>query len=274
MRLKYHYIFPLLFVLIFFTLALLSSNASAGKLYKWTDKDGQVHITDYPPPESQLKNGSEIVIEDKKDKVGLDGETLRKAASFLEEKHKKIRSDLSRRAEQSVTQFRTKGTLLKLVIIGIIVFLHLYYALCLYISSRKIGVSTALLAWVPLLNFFPLVNAAGKPWWWAVIFLLPLTGIIPTLNSHVYIVIVMLLLLIVDFVLFIVIWIRVCNNLWIDKRLGLLILVPVVQLVLIGYLAFKHEPHIDRIRRLRPALTAFFSFLVILGAAYAALQLM
>jgi len=37
-------------LLIVLVLALAAGPAAAGKLYKWTDKDGKVHYTDQPPP--------------------------------------------------------------------------------------------------------------------------------------------------------------------------------------------------------------------------------
>ena len=37
-------------LLMLLALALAAGPAAAGKLYKWTDKDGNVHYTDQPPP--------------------------------------------------------------------------------------------------------------------------------------------------------------------------------------------------------------------------------
>jgi hypothetical protein len=43
----------LVFILVCIVLA--ASGASAEKLYTWKDRDGNVHITDYPPPEGAVK---------------------------------------------------------------------------------------------------------------------------------------------------------------------------------------------------------------------------
>ncbi len=44
-----------IFVLIMLCSALAATGASADKLYTWKDKDGNVHITDSPPPEGAVE---------------------------------------------------------------------------------------------------------------------------------------------------------------------------------------------------------------------------
>ena len=48
----------ILFSLIF--AFALCTNAFTADFYTWTDKDGTVHITDYPPPVSQMGNETKI----------------------------------------------------------------------------------------------------------------------------------------------------------------------------------------------------------------------
>jgi hypothetical protein len=276
---KRSYTLLVIFSLVIF---LFSSNdIVSGDLYKWTDKKGEVHITDYPPSQNEQGEGSVEVIEEKGFKAKVDKTIKNRISPFLSEKTKKLKEALGVDSEvQSAKtlfdvlkdRFYELKVGLKVLIIGVFIFVHLYYALCLYLIGRKTGVSSAWLAWIPVVNVFPLVLSAGKPWWWGVFFLIPLTGFIPILISNVFFVLFLLFIILVDAILFIIVWIKICANFWIEKWFGLLILVPVTQFALIGYLAFKNEPHRDDIHRLRSALIALFCFLLLLGASYASMQ--
>ena len=232
-----------IFLIIFFLSAvqLISpGDAASGKLYKWTDKRGETHITDYPPPDTEKSEGPVIVIEEEPE-LRFDRTIVYTIGPFLSAKAKRLQGRL-REGLRALTDIRSRGTLFILLVTGITVVLHLYYALCLYLFSRKLGVSSAWLAWVPGLNLFPLVSAAKKPWWWGILFLLPLSGLVPMLYSNIYVVAALFVVCIVDLILWGILWIRICANLWINRWLGLLIFVPLAQLILIGYLAFKREP--------------------------------
>jgi len=230
-----------LIILFLFVVQLFSArNAASERLYKWTDKRGATHITDYPPPDTEKREGPVEVIEEEPG-LKLDRTIVYTVGPFLSAKAKRLQGRL-REGLRDFFDIPSRGTASILLFIGIPVALHLYYALCLYLFSRKLGVSSAWLAWVPALNVFPLVSAAKKPWWWGVLFLMPLSGLIPLLYFNIYMVAALFVVCILDFVLWGIVWMRVCANLWINKWLGLLVFVPLAQLVLIGYLAFKREP--------------------------------
>ncbi len=230
-----------LIIVFLFVVQLISPrNAASEKLYKWTDKRGATHITDYPPPDTEKREGPVVVIEEEPE-LKLDRTIVYTVGPFLSAKAKRLLGRL-REGLRALSDIPSRGTAFILPFIGIPVVLHLYYALCLYLFSRKLGVSSAWLAWVPALNVFPLVSAAEKPWWWGMLFLLPLSGLIPMLYFNIYMVAALFVVIIVDFVLCSIVWMRICANLRINRWLGLLIFVPLAQLVLIGYLAFKREP--------------------------------
>lgn len=113
-----------------------------------------------------------------------------------------------------------------LVIIGIA--LYVFYSLCLFKIGKKLDVPASWLAWVPVANgFWPLVGASGKPWWWIII--LVVASIIPIVN-------------ILSIFLFIYLWMCVSENMGRNKWLGLLVILPFVNFVFMGYLAFSKMP--------------------------------
>lgn len=268
------------------------------KLYRWVDKNGQVHITDYPP-ESEKEGTIQEVIEARdikgkgkkiteKDLQPTMTDIMRELGrslplppelSELGEKGGPRQMDRAGERREPDEEFALYMQLFEMwstrmmtLVTGMAVFFYLYYALCLYLISRKVGVSTAWLAWIPVLNIFPLVGAAGKPWGWGILFLVPLLGSIPQVGTNLYLVIALLFIMILDIVLIIVLWVRICHNLWVNKWLGLLILVPLAHFFLMGYLAFKTEPEHQRIHRLRPAIITSVFFLVMLGGVYVAFE--
>ncbi len=230
----------LLFILIALFSLLTVRETSSGKVYKWTDKEGNIHITDHPPPNSDKKQGTEVLTEDVPD-ITFDKDLPQTLFPFLLSQAKKI-SLRYEKALKTLYGLPSSDAALFFIIAVILVILHCYYALCLYLFSRKMGIRSAWLAWIPLVNSFLLVDAGGKSWWWALLFMLPIAGIIPPLVSLTPVFIATGIVIITDLVLIGIIWMRICYYLWLDKRLGLLIFVPVAQLILMGYLAFKQEP--------------------------------
>jgi len=108
-----------------------------------------------------------------------------------------------------------------LVLIGIA--FYVYYSLCLFLIAKKLSVPAPWTAWIPIVQVWTFVMAAGKPGWMVILFLVP----------------------IVNFFLGIYLWMCVTENLGKNKWLGLLILVPLVGLIYLGWLAFSKSEHSD-----------------------------
>ncbi len=126
------------------------------------------------------------------------------------------------------------GTMLVLpVAIGL--FFYFFQSLCLYLIARKLGVPNAGLAWVPIANVHTMVCAAGKSWVWTALLLAPMLSAIPLL------LIPCIIIALVDIVLFAMIWMAICSRMGLSKWLGLVIYVPLLQFVLLAFLAFKPE---------------------------------
>jgi len=112
--------------------------------------------------------------------------------------------------------------LVKKIMSVVIIFLiagYLYVSLCLFLIARKLNVSAAWIAFVPLFQILILCYSANKPGWWMLLFFVPLVNI----------------------VIPIYLWMCISENLGKDKWLGLLMLVPLVNLVYLGMLAFSSQ---------------------------------
>jgi len=109
------------------------------------------------------------------------------------------------------------------VILGIAV--YVYYALCLMKIAQKTKTDNAWFAWIPILNFILMIKVAKRPLWWALSLLL---AFIPFAN----------LLLIVVMV---IIWMDIAKAVNKPNWWGILIIVPIANLVVPGYLAFSKD---------------------------------
>jgi len=102
-----------------------------------------------------------------------------------------------------------------IMVIGLAV--YIYSSLCLYLIAKKRNLDEAWAAWIPLLQMWPLMSAAGKPLWWIILLFIPF----------------------VNAVIGIYLWMCIAENLGRNKWLGLLMLIPVVNFVFMGVLAFS-----------------------------------
>ncbi len=116
-----------------------------------------------------------------------------------------------------------------LAFVGIALFgillLYVYGSFCLMKIAKKTNTELAWLAWIPIANLFLLAMIADKEWWWALIVILggivPIIGIIASLGAFIYLS-----------------WL-VCEKLNKPGWLSILMLIPIVNLVILGYLAFS-----------------------------------
>ncbi len=107
------------------------------------------------------------------------------------------------------------------LIAGIVI--YLVYSLCLFMIAKKLDVAASWLAFIPILQIWPFVGAAGKPWWWILIlFFVP----------------------IINLIVFIWFWMLIAENLGKSKAFGLLtalllMFLPVIGLIMPAILAFS-----------------------------------
>ncbi len=93
---------------------------------------------------------------------------------------------------------------------------YFWTALCLYLIAKKTDTSEAWVAWIPILNLLVACWVAGRPGWWFFLLLIPPVNI----------------------VVYIELWMTIAEVRNQETWVGLLMLIPVVNLVALGTLAF------------------------------------
>jgi len=117
------------------------------------------------------------------------------------------------------------GFLIFAIIIGIAV--YIYYAICLMKIAQKTNTPNGWFAWIPVLNFILMLDIAKRPRWWALSLIL---AFIPVINFIAGIVIM---------VLMVIVWMDIAVKLNKPNWWGILVIVPIANLIVPGYLAFS-----------------------------------
>lgn len=97
---------------------------------------------------------------------------------------------------------------------------YAYGAYAVQLLAKKTNTPNAGLAWVPIVNIYLVLKIAGKPGWWFILVLLPLVNI----------------------VIFVMVWMAIATAVHKANWLGFLMLIPVVNFFVLGYLAFSETP--------------------------------
>lgn len=101
------------------------------------------------------------------------------------------------------------------LVVGLVAFV--YFAFCVYKIAQKAGVENPWMAWIPILNLVPLLEVAGKPTWWIILFFIPIANIVVA----------------------ILVWMAVAEAMRKPSWVGVLIIVPCIGLFVPAYLAFS-----------------------------------
>ncbi len=213
-------------------------------MHKWVDEKGRVWITDYPNPKTTKKHTQDA---NAPDSTQTSDPSVNKLTSGQEDQKPDIPglSALPEDVRKHVTDLVQSGgsSLMSgsslamisafLVLFGFI--FYIYVSFCLYMIARKVGVADAWTAWIPIVNLWTFVEAAGKPWWWtAIIVGLSLSSVVPIAG-------IALGLLNLGVVVYL--WMCISENIGKNRWLGLLMLVPIANLFYPAVLAFsKIEP--------------------------------
>ena len=102
-------------------------------------------------------------------------------------------------------------------IVLVVLFFYLFYSYCFKKICEKTGKNPGALIWIPLVRYVPLLEVAGLPVWLIVLMLVPFANI----------------------VVFVLLWVKICEARKKSPLLVILFLVPIANLVLIPYLAFS-----------------------------------
>jgi len=145
------------------------------------------------------------------------------SASALSQRSSKLASLTPDQARMAVGVLA--GMFLLMVIAAII--FHIYFALCLYFIAKKAAVEPAWLSWIPIANAFLMCKIAGVSYLWLLGLLvqfLPFIGILGAIYSV---------------GLFIYLWYKIILVRNKPAWFVILMLIPIANLVVMGYLAFS-----------------------------------
>jgi hypothetical protein len=107
------------------------------------------------------------------------------------------------------------GTFL-LVFLVVFVAIYAFVAFCFQKIAEKTGTENGWWAWIPILNVVLMLNIAGRPIWWIILFFIPLVSI----------------------VIAIVVLVDILKALNKSPWLVIGLLIPGVNFIVLGYLAF------------------------------------
>jgi hypothetical protein len=95
--------------------------------------------------------------------------------------------------------------------------LYLFFGYTQYRIAQKVGHQSPWYAFIPIVNIFQQVSMAGKPWWWFVLYLIPVVNIVALA----------------------VIWIEIAQRCRKSPVWGIFYLLPFLNMVSLAYLAFS-----------------------------------
>lgn len=118
---------------------------------------------------------------------------------------------------------------------------YVYVGICLQTIAKKTNTANGWLAWIPIGNLVLMINIAKRPLWWLVFFLVPAAGPLFTLFMGKLWFVILIPLLIVEIVVTVILWRAIAKARNKPEWWGILIIVPLVNLIVPGYLAFATD---------------------------------
>jgi uncharacterized membrane protein YhaH (DUF805 family) len=95
--------------------------------------------------------------------------------------------------------------------------LYVFFCFCLKRICEKCGVNPGVLIWIPIAQVIPLLEVAKMPVWMIILLLIPL----------------------VNLVVFVMMWVKICQARGKSGWLVILLFIPVVDVIFFPYLAFS-----------------------------------
>jgi hypothetical protein len=137
---------------------------------------------------------------------------------------------------------------------------YIWLALCLAMIAQKLHANYPWLAWIPFANYYLMCKVAKKPIWWIAVFYfaaLMVAALVLAFAVAIFmtmgggdgipvwlypILVVTLISVIASSILFVIIWMAIAKARNYPPALGILMIVPVANLVISGVLAFADRP--------------------------------
>jgi hypothetical protein len=126
--------------------------------------------------------------------------------------------------------------LLALFAVLIIAAIYVYFSYTLMIIGRKTKTKKRWMAWVPVVQYYYICKIGKKPGWWMIFFVAP--QIIDELLNSISIYIP---ILIISMIFMVLVWMDIAKRRKMNKWWGLLIVIPIVNLIMMGILAYSKK---------------------------------
>ncbi len=97
---------------------------------------------------------------------------------------------------------------------------YIYFALTLMVTAKKLDVSNAWFAWIPILNLILMFRCAGLSPWLFLLFFVPLANLIVMIFAYM----------------------KIAERRGFESWLGILMIVPIANIIIPGYLAWGEPP--------------------------------
>lgn len=104
-----------------------------------------------------------------------------------------------------------------LVWILVVAAIYIYMAICLMKIAKKTNTANGWFAWIPILNMILMIQVAKKPMWW----------------------IIMFFILLVNIIFSVLVWMGIAEAVKKPNWVGILMIVPIANLIVPGYLSFS-----------------------------------
>ncbi len=107
-----------------------------------------------------------------------------------------------------------------LIVMVFVLAMYIYMAICLMKIAKKTDTPNGWFAWIPILNIILMVQISKKPMWWLIFFFVPFLNFLGIIFG-------------------ILIWMAIAERLGKPSWLGILMIIPIANVILPGYLAFS-----------------------------------
>lgn len=126
-------------------------------------------------------------------------------------------------AQQLEGRINVAGPNLPMILVGVLLGLmaiYLFFCYCCMLICKRTGNQPGVLIWIPILQMFPLLKAAGMPAWWFLMLLLPVLNVVASL-----------------------VWcLKIAQACGKSSVVGVLLFLPVTGIFAFFYLAFSGNP--------------------------------
>ena len=110
---------------------------------------------------------------------------------------------------------------------------YVFFSYSLQTIAKRTRIKKGWLAWIPIANYYLMIKIAKKPIWWILFLMLPMIYV-SIINP-----IIDLLISMTGAIFFVLVWAAISVKRKKSKWLGVLMIIPIANLITLGYLAYS-----------------------------------